>query len=141
MLSVLWRTLPALGSCAFSAVQAKRLGADVPGAERTWRTAALVSLCVFMLANGSGALVVCVTVAGLSGLVFVDTAQHPFLCAAAWLLFFHSLRDVLVALMATAFAWAEWQHAKQSPDVRMQMAVFFLQYMAFTCACSSVAAL
>lgn len=141
MLSLLWRTLPALGSCAFSALQAKRLGAEVPRDERTWRTAALLFLFVSMLSEGSGAITVCVTGAGIYGLMFLDAARHPFLHGASWLLFVHSLRDILVALMAAPFAWAEWEHARRSPDVRMQMAVFFLQYMAFTCACVSVAAL
>jgi len=141
MLSIVWRTLPALASCAFSVLQAKRLGANVQGDERAWRTMAFALLFVAMLANGSGALAVCVMSAGLLGLVFVDPARHPPLPAVAWLLFFHSLYDALVVVMALPFVWGEREHTKHSSDAQRQMAVFFCQYMAFTCACVSVAAL
>lgn len=140
MLSLLWRTLPALASCAFSALQAKRLGANVRGDERAWRTMAFALLFVAMLANGSGAFAVCVTSVGLLGLVFVDPLKHP-MAYASWVLLFYSLSDALVILMGVPFAWGEYEHTKKSPDAQRQMAVFFCQYMAFTCACVSVAAL
>lgn len=141
MLSIVWRTLPALASCAFSVLQANRLGANVPGDERAWRTVAFALLFVSMLANGSGALAVCAMSAGLLGLVFIDPTRHSPMLAVAWLLCFHSLYDALVAVMALPFAWSEREHTKKPSDVQRQMAVFFCQYMAFTCACVSVAAL